>query len=380
MTRHTIDLTTGRLDVTVLAGDHDLEALCGFAARRNPKRGFLFVSRVLGRHIPVRPSVMRETYRALAAKIDPGLPGPVLMVGMAETAVGLGQGVHEAYLERTGRGDAGFLATTRHGLPHPLIGVFEEPHSHATRHRLYRAGGVPSAFLDRVRTLVLIDDEASTGTTFRNLAACLTAALPSVARVDAVVLTDWSAGRGGDIPVTALLTGRYQWEARRTPAEALPPAPDGHGHGRDAILRRTDGGRWGTLGIVAAPRIAGGIAPHTAGGPVCVLGLGEFVHLPFRHAEALEAAGLDVRFQSVTRSPIRTGHAIDSVVDLPDPYGGAVPNYLYNYRNRPYAATVVLHETTDPRPVAALVAALEGCGSGPVHPATVAGADCAEIA
>ncbi|TXR27968.1 phosphoribosyltransferase, partial [Ectopseudomonas mendocina] len=30
--------------------------LFGFAERRNPKRAFLFVSKVLGRHIPVRPS------------------------------------------------------------------------------------------------------------------------------------------------------------------------------------------------------------------------------------------------------------------------------------------------------------------------------------
>ena len=32
-----------------------LTELCGFASRQNPKRAFLFVSKVLGKHIPVKP-------------------------------------------------------------------------------------------------------------------------------------------------------------------------------------------------------------------------------------------------------------------------------------------------------------------------------------
>lgn len=70
--------------------------LFGFAERRNPKRAFLFVSKVLGRHIPVRPSVMAASFESLAAEIPTDLPGPVLVIGMAETAVGLGAGVHRA--------------------------------------------------------------------------------------------------------------------------------------------------------------------------------------------------------------------------------------------------------------------------------------------
>ncbi len=71
-------------------GDVSLDDLFDIAERRNPKRAFLFVSKVLGRHIPVPPSVMRQAYRQLASQFPATLTGPVLFIGMAETAVGLG--------------------------------------------------------------------------------------------------------------------------------------------------------------------------------------------------------------------------------------------------------------------------------------------------
>lgn len=52
------DLPTGRLELKVDRCDHGLDNLVALAARQNPKRGFLFVSKVLGRHIPVKPSQM----------------------------------------------------------------------------------------------------------------------------------------------------------------------------------------------------------------------------------------------------------------------------------------------------------------------------------
>ncbi|RJY22409.1 phosphoribosyltransferase, partial [Pseudomonas syringae pv. actinidiae] len=106
------DLLRGRLDVSVDSSTIAPDSLFGFAERRNPKRAFLFVSRVLGRHIPARPSVMLKSFQDLARKIPVDLPGPVLVIGMAETAVGLGAGVHRAYSET--RSDALYLVSTRH--------------------------------------------------------------------------------------------------------------------------------------------------------------------------------------------------------------------------------------------------------------------------
>ena len=68
LSRRSVALPTGTLDVTVTEGVDELEALLGFAARANAKRGFLFLSKVLGKHWPARPAAMRGLHEALAAQ------------------------------------------------------------------------------------------------------------------------------------------------------------------------------------------------------------------------------------------------------------------------------------------------------------------------
>lgn len=48
-------LSSGTIQVTRDQGEVSLDDLFDIAERRNPKRAFLFVSKVLGRHIPVPP-------------------------------------------------------------------------------------------------------------------------------------------------------------------------------------------------------------------------------------------------------------------------------------------------------------------------------------
>ncbi|MCP5843002.1 phosphoribosyltransferase domain-containing protein, partial [Klebsiella pneumoniae] len=88
-------LSCGTLSVTPTGGISAIDDLFEIAERRNPKRAFLFVSKVLGRHIPVAPEKMRAVYRQLAEQFPPLSDGPVLFIGMAETAVGLGAGVFD---------------------------------------------------------------------------------------------------------------------------------------------------------------------------------------------------------------------------------------------------------------------------------------------
>jgi hypothetical protein len=59
-------LGTGTLSLSI---DHaEQDDLFRVAERRNPKRAFLFVSTVLGRHIPVRPDAHRKALKALAPR------------------------------------------------------------------------------------------------------------------------------------------------------------------------------------------------------------------------------------------------------------------------------------------------------------------------
>src|SRR3546814_12207649 len=83
-----IELSTGTLEL-VIEHAAELDAFCDFAARANPKRGFLIVSKVLGRHLPASPNAMRGAMDELGQKLPADLPGPIVFLGMAETATAL---------------------------------------------------------------------------------------------------------------------------------------------------------------------------------------------------------------------------------------------------------------------------------------------------
>jgi hypothetical protein len=356
------DLPTGRIAVDVTSSDVPPASLFGFAQRRNPKRAFLFVSRVLGRHIPVAPSAMRGAFAALAAKVPRDLPGPVLVMGMAETAVGLGAGVHREWCRLSGRDDAVYLTSTRHDLGSPLLARFSEDHSHATAHLIHEpTDPVTRDMVRGARSLVLVDDEITTGRTLANLRSALAeAGLGPVERVVMATLTDWSdgdAGRGADVPTTvaSLLSGRYSWTAAEGAAVPEMPHVDVTGRGAGNLDPSLDWGRLGARAHPAPPTRATGARP---GERVLVLGTGEHVWRPFLLAEALEAEGADVRFSAVTRSPIAPGHAIGSTLAFGDNYGLGIPNFVYNVDPTAYDRIVLCSETparcVDPALVSAL--------------------------
>jgi len=64
-------MPTGELTLKVDEARFPLDWLIGFAARANAKRGFLFLSKVLGKHWPVTPRAMQAIHDDLAAQIPP---------------------------------------------------------------------------------------------------------------------------------------------------------------------------------------------------------------------------------------------------------------------------------------------------------------------
>lgn len=346
-----IPLASGRLDVEVLRADWPLERLCSFAARDNPRRAFLVVSRVLGRHIGAKPATMRATFVDLAAKIPAGLPGPVLIVGLAETAICLGQGVHEELRRRTGRRDLLFAHSTRQRIDHPLLCRFEEPHSHASEHLIYKPID-PSGRFAEPRSLVMVDDEVSTGTTLHNLAAALVACAPSIERIVAASLTDWSsesdwlARAPRPAGAVSLLSGRLSWVPASPPPQSPPAAP--FERAARSLGAMTTHRNFGRLGRADIADERDGLADDIDLPPrsrVRVLGTGEFTYPAFRFAEVLEKRGHDVVVQSTTRSPAHIDGAIAFGLRFADNYGTGVANYLYNADPADGRVTIVCHET-----------------------------------
>lgn len=323
-----------------------LDELLAFASRANPRRPYLFVSKVLGRHIPCAPSRMRETYRLLADALG-DLPGPVWTIAMAETATGLGGGIAETLAQRRERADVVFHHSTRVPLAIAPMLEFSEPHSHAQAHLLYPPAEPLRGTFTAARTLVVIDDELSTGATVENLLGAVVPMMPALTRVCVVSLVDWLSARRRTriadavtavasrvITVSwhALVTGAFDFVPEHRFRPGILPGnvvPRAH----VAAPARDDLGRRGVLmpieGLVVTPPT---LAPSHGEGsaPIAAIGVGECALPSFLHAEALAAAGHPVTVQCTSRSPVRPGGAIAWSLGCEDPYHQGVGYYIHN--------------------------------------------------
>jgi adenine/guanine phosphoribosyltransferase-like PRPP-binding protein len=190
-----------RVGVTITSNPYNLELdhLFQMAARVNKKRGFLFVSKLLGKHIPVHATLSLASGAVLGCLYEALILGnksvklpvdelqsafasteqadllyqrlidkkikvdePTLFIGFAETATALGHSMFDAF-----EGEVAFLHTTREQIDtlESLIS-FEEEHSHAVSHRCYAAD---SELYSRASRIVLVDDEMTTGNTSLNI-------------------------------------------------------------------------------------------------------------------------------------------------------------------------------------------------------------------
>ena len=340
-----IELQRGVLSLQPNDNSHwKWQDLLGFAERINPKRAFLFVSKVLGRHIPVSPSIMRHAFTDLAELVPDDLPEPVLVIGMAETAVGLGAGVHQVLQQRYP--EAIYVTTTRHPVHGaPLLARFLEEHSHAQDQLLY---GSPDAELQQQilnsKSIVLVDDEASTGKTFVNLIHALQqAGLNQISHVVTATLADWSSGihiADLNCQSVALMTGKWQWRDAEHPIQINMPKVDTVAFGAfDTLAQPT----WGRLPIQdSGAHIRLAVQPDER---ILVLGSGEYVWSSFLLAEYLQQQGADVRFSAITRSPIAVGHAIQSALAFSDNYGLGIQNFVYNINPLEYDRILITVET-----------------------------------
>lgn len=191
------------------------DSLFKMAARINKKRSFLFVSPVLGKHLPVNPSVSLLIGRALAlvysGQIEQyqeqirevlneptmrknfniehmkdaviTLDRPITVIGFCETATALGQAFFESFAS-----PARYIHTTRKLIDREAILSFEEEHSHATAHRVYAED--PDFFKDDTE-VVLVDDEVTTGKTNLNIIRDIIRMFPQKKKFTIVSILDW---------------------------------------------------------------------------------------------------------------------------------------------------------------------------------------------
>lgn len=207
---YTIDLITKENPY-----DLDEKSLYEMATRCNPKRRFLFVSKLLGKHIAVDPKRALASSRILAMRyyevknqtiahdhkdvlemVKYGtcdclkqntngykIEENTIVIGFAETATGLAHGVFDAL-----KNAKGFYHTTRENLKFDGKTLrFEEEHSHATSHIIYEKENLQ---LKNAKKIILVDDEISTGNTLLNIMISIKEQF-NIKSFDVLTLLDW---------------------------------------------------------------------------------------------------------------------------------------------------------------------------------------------
>ncbi|MDS1113349.1 phosphoribosyltransferase family protein [Gordonia westfalica] len=361
------DWVTTRFGVHVASegtGDagHSLRDLVVLGLRHNKRRAHLLVSTVLGKHIPTPPSIVRGAADALGAavieRIGADAARDAIVFGFAETATGLGHCVAERISASR------YLHSTRRQLPGVIVsGTFEEGHSHATTHLL--APSDPD-FLDPAtpeETLILVDDEISTGTTALGAIETILATRPRTRFVVASLVdmrtpdrraecAKAAADLGVEVSYVALAHGSITlpptllddvWALDSDALNPLAPeradvttlgldwpqaVPDGGRHG----FERNDTEPFHHATAAAADVIADRLDPRR---PVVVIGHEELMYAPLCIAESLEQRGFVIGYQTTTRSPaqvhdvpgypLRRGFRFFAPESDPE-----TPRYIYN--------------------------------------------------
>ncbi|WP_306472726.1 phosphoribosyltransferase family protein [Bacillus sp. es.036] len=393
------------LEITQNALSIPINEFFNMAARINKKRGFLFVSKILGKHLPVNPykpllasGLLASTYyeRVTGHVVDDlsdirkgflsnqreeiekayellqmnplTLQEPPIVIGFAETATALGHAVfdcfQQGYYIHTTRENVGGLAPEFN---------FKEEHSHAVDQRCYANRSI----LYKQHPILLVDDEITTGKTCLNIIRELHAKYPRE-HYAVLSLLDWRSEEnmeqyqalekelGITIRVESLLKGTIAFEGK--PLER--PINEFHANedpSKETVINRINlasefqslpesgylsySGRFGInetdqAVIEASCQQASKILnKEQHGGKTLCLGTGEFMYIPMKIASYLDG---DISYHSTTRSPIQPvkleDYAITEGFTFQNPEDHAIQHYVYNIPKGEYDEAFVFFE------------------------------------
>jgi hypothetical protein len=397
-----LDKITVDIEITANPYQLPLEELFTMAARINKKRSFLFVSKVLGKHLPIQPQKGLLIPALLAARYTesikemncdvteslvrdfgqketnfqtlsfiPKSVNPVV-IGFAETATSLGHAFFDCFEE------ADYFHTTREEMDQltPCI-TFEEEHSHATSHRCY----IPIEMIDNQREIILVDDEMTTGKTAINIIQSIHSQFPRK-EYTVVSILDWRSEEnkqqftqlertlGININIVSLMSGMVQvneigklqeleqqphtYQEIKTSIEVVSLSAFFEKEyvvtgDKTPYIKET--GRFGiesNANFALYQKIkdsANVLRQSRTGSKTLCLGTGEFMYIPMKLAAEM---GGNVFYQSTTRSPIYIqniqGYGARHGISFPNPEDQGVAHFVYNIPPGEYDEIFVFFE------------------------------------
>lgn len=387
--------------------DIPLDKLLVMAARINPKRSFLFVSKVLGKHVPIKPKDGLIIGGLLGALYDEGVNGSedglvddmielykrdkvsadelfpnvfgrarldekTLFVGFAETATALGHSSFSFFAD-----NAYYIHTTREDVSDiEKIISFEEEHSHATSHRVYSQ---EEDILKEDNPVVLVDDEITTGKTLLNIIEALHLKHPR-SKYSVLTILDWrneeSIQRfkdlekklGASIDVYSIVKGNINIDDSRLKENPLKGELTTREKNQECgvevidvsslyALEAMDNGYLSCTGrfgmdsetneeLIDLVMLTGNhLNTVIDDKKTLCIGTEEFMFIPMAISSVLDG---DVLFQSSTRSPIYPkdveGYGAVTGDEISSLYNDEVKNFIYNIKSCQYEQAVVYME------------------------------------
>ncbi|MBF8982416.1 phosphoribosyltransferase [Lutibacter sp. B2] len=342
-----------------------LDELFSMAKRYNKKRSFLFVSKVLGKHIPVNPRTVIDTSEMLAREYRKTIHGKkkTLFIGFAETATALGHAMFDCFE------NASYIHTTREEMIDKESFIsFEEEHSHATAHRCYP---IDESIFKNSETIVLVDDEITTGKTALNIIRSIQKKYPKK-EYAVVSILDWRKKEDIkryeelqnelDIKIhtVSIISGEITVEGTPSKKKEIKMKEnsqkiDINMHYLDEEFEKVhfasvnnlneinsipyikETARFGLSSMEVKEihekcKCAGEkLGKLRNGKHTLCLGNGEFMYIPLKIASHM---GDGVVYHSTTRSPIHPfdqgNYAIKNAFSYPNPEDATIMNYFYN--------------------------------------------------
>lgn len=314
---------------------------------RNAKRSYLLVNPLQGKHIPVSPTKSLEMMNSLGDLLAKKYPGARLVIGFAETATAIGAAVASRF-----PGECVYLHTTREEVPQVEKWVlFSEEHSHAVEQKL--CGDSLSRWFEDTESVILVDDEISTGRTLLNMVRQLREGYPCLSNkklVAASLLNRVSpeherqlaeAGVSWECLVKVTGDGAAEAVSRLSVEEAQPAERAEKVFSHRAL----------DCGPLLDPRRGVPIRSYLERcgemaqaflkdfcldgvNSAVVLGTEECMYPALILGRCLEEQGLSVKCHATTRSPIgicgAPGYPITSGKKLSSFYSGQRETYIYN--------------------------------------------------
>ncbi len=354
----------GEIALNLKGENIDLEKFFLMSVRKNnKKRNFLFVSQLLGKHIPIFPKTLINACRDLSFQYANKNQLQVdwqnkivcnkktLIIGFAETATSMGHCIFDCFA-----GDCYYVHTTRNIVEdYSFSFEFREEHCHATEQLFFLQN---ERWINEAQEIIIVDDEVTTGKTIRNLIDQINSRYPNKSYAVFSFL-DWrknedivkfheleeshhikvgfhSFVQGNIQDISTICNIDYASIVVAPEEYSLVDngwnmhycqIPDGEITNAETGINAEERG----LMHIIANSVADYIKPALKGTKRAFIGSGEFMYLPLLVCDHMDGENY---FNATTRSPAipfnDEGYGIKTAIEFVCPYDMERTEYLYN--------------------------------------------------